>query len=163
MVANLQITVDSEKIKRALERARDLRPAWLAIQQKFIRIEQDLFNSQGATGKSGKWIAYSAEPRYRRIKQKILRKPVDNLVLRWLPKGRLERSLTDSSDINHLFIAEPTRVQIGTRVKYAERLAQGGKTPYGETAPPRRAVDLTDRQLREFQFIVEKYIETGKL
>jgi hypothetical protein len=163
MVVQLKLVVDADKIKKAAERAADLRPVWSAIQKRFLQIEAQLFDSQGASGKNGRWIAYSAEPRYRRIKQKILRRPVDNLVLRWIPKGRLERSLTDASDPNHLFIAEPTRLTIGTRVKYAERLAQGGKTPFGETAPPRRAIDLTDKQIQGFNRQVLLYVELGKL
>jgi phage gpG-like protein len=41
---------------------------WKAVQSEFYKIEKDIFGSEGASGKTGKWKALS--PAYAKVKQK---------------------------------------------------------------------------------------------
>lgn len=140
-------------------RVGDLRPAWNACHQYLLGAEEALFQSQGATGSKGRWAGYQGEPRYQRIKAWLV-PAAPAMVLVWGSKStsRLWPSLTDPGHPDHHWAADEQSMTFGTRVPWAGRLAQGGPTPYRETAPPRLAIDLSNTDRRALVRLIQRHI-----
>lgn len=154
------------QIERTLFKLRrnigDLRPVWDQVHDYFLQVEEELFESGGASGAQGRWPGYESEPRYAAMKARVVG-PSYGRVLLWgsMATSRLGPSLTQDGHPNHVYQADAKRMETGTNLAYADRLAQGGPTAYGETAPPRFAVDLHPRQVREIVRIVQRGIMRG--
>jgi len=110
-----------------------------------------VFREKGdPTGTS--WAGYENEPQYAAFKASVLdmADPEDRL-MRWREidgmEERLYPSLTDKGSPLHIWRVEGLKAIFGTRVQYAERLAQeGGVNPFGEPYPPRPILQMSARQ-----------------
>lgn len=128
------------------ERIVDMRPAWEALQARFLRVERRQFESQGRY--SGGWAPLS--PRYAAWKARhypgktILRRTDD-----------LFRSLTEGPEVA---VLEPGYMVLGTAVEYAEYHQQGAGR-----LPRRRPVELSDYERREWVKVVQSFIRTGSV
>ena len=136
----------------------DLRPAWGEVAQYMRGASARLFASEGATGRHGRWADYSKEPRYERIKAKYAGNARPILLWGSMATSRLAPSLIQKGHPFAVDRATASGLVWGTAVPYADRLAAGGPTPFGETAPGRLAIDLGDRDVREIVRIVQRHL-----
>lgn len=140
------------------QKVEDLSGAWPAVHQALLEHTRKLFASEGATGRHGKWDRYTGEPKYKAFRDRIL--GPNEPILHFGSYSRLAPSLTSPSHPDHVFIGRPTRMEFGTRVPYADRLAQGGVGPFGERYPPRRAIDLTEDDAQSVVRAVLRHIRS---
>ncbi len=152
-----------EQINRTIlgfkSRMLDLTPVWDDIHLVFLRWEEELFQTQGASGGHGRWAGYDSEPRYAGMKRALVGNDWDRvLIWRNRAESRLWPSLTMEGHPDHLFFSSPQKVEIGTRMPYADRLAQGGRGPKGEPFPGRMAVDLNEQNRKDVTKILQRYL-----
>lgn len=107
-------------------RASNAAPAYAAMHEYVLEVEQELFESEGASGAHGAWND-----------RKETRKPDDGHPL-LQASGRLMESLTDKGHPEHQFVMTHTGFVMGTSVPYAEAHQTGT-----EFMEPRRVIDLT--------------------
>jgi hypothetical protein len=110
-----------------------------------------VFQQQGdPTGTS--WAGYENEPKYGQYKSAVLdmADPEDRL-MRWREIDGMEEllqpSLVKENHRLNIWEIDGLSAVFGTRVGYAERLAQeGGVNPFGESYPPRPILQMSSRQ-----------------
>lgn len=127
-------------------RMRNAIPAWEAISRELLAIEREQFDSEGARG-SGGWAP---------LAQSTLDAKTGGSILR--DTDALFNSLTEPTDPDHQFIAQPTWMVWGTTIPYA-RWHQSGTV----NMPQRRFLELraSDRVILVKQ--LQSYLITGKL
>lgn len=160
MPVSLRLTFWGDaQVDRTLERfeARtvDARPVWNVLADRFVRVEQRQFATEGAAGMGstgsglgyGRWAPLS--PVYAEWKaahypgQTILRR-TDALYL----------SLTEGPAIR---IVEPHRLVVGSDVDY------GGHHQRGDgNLPQRRPVEFTENERRNWVRALQRFIVTGE-
>jgi phage gpG-like protein len=120
----------------------DFRNVWPAITDIFYAAEEKLFDSQGATGASGKWAPLSRA--YKKFKdvaypgQPILRRD-----------DTLYESLTSPDGLDSIYRAEPLMLTIGTKAPHARAHQHGLKVP------KRSPISLTQGDKRKMQKAVQ--------
>lgn len=141
---NLTITVEGideqikglEYVERGLVDFRQL-GAWRAVAKVFYRIVARLFDSEGSTGKEGKWAPLS--PKYAAIKRA---RYGDQGIL--TASGSMRRSLTDSNAENAVYDESPLELVLGTRDPKARYHQTGTRK-----MPKREIIGFTDQQEKE--------------
>lgn len=117
---------------------RNLQDAWDAVIEAFFKLESNLFESEGATGASGKWTPLDPLYYKRKLNQGLAGKILQRT-------GTLKGSLT-ARGTNNSFAKSPQRLDISIDVMYG-RYAQYGFTKRdGGSVPPRPPIDLTEDQ-----------------
>lgn len=121
--------------------------AWKGVASEFRKVERELFASEGASGRSGKWKAL--KPKYAAQKRK-----------RWGDKGILQasgamfRSLTSEGG-DHVFRESAQEMVIGTRDAKAGYHYRGNRN-----LPQRKPIDPTPEQERQMlQPVRDKLIQ----
>lgn len=141
----------SRALSLLIDKAHDLRGAWVDIQADFIQGQKAQFSSQGRAG-SGGWAALS--PRYAAWKSR--RYPGRKILER---TGKLKKSLTDKNAEGHVFVSSRTAMSIGTAVRsrsgfpYPVAHQKGGRH-----LPKRPPIELTARQKKTWPKIIQKFI-----
>lgn len=121
-------------------RARDLRPAWRAIEHASARHQDRLFATRGASGGSGAW--------------KPKKRPGGRLMQR---TGRLRKSAARKGG-ERVFLHSKQEVYLwSSRVPYAvyHQDGRGG-------LPARRIIDPSTRDIEEYAEIIEQWILEGR-
>lgn len=136
---NVEIKVEGQRelvrgFNQVAEISRDFRPVWQEIKPLIFQIERELFNSEGASGKSGKWRSLTTE--YSEIKQK-------KFGSKSILKGSeaLFKSLTsDTSDT--IFETSEDELVFGSSLpQFRGHLKGNSKT----NLPIRKPIDISDR------------------
>lgn len=128
------------------DRVHDWRPAWSALRDRFLVLEQRQFATQGTY--SGGWSPLS--PKYAAWKH--ARFPGRTILRR---TDELYRSLTDGPQID---IREPMFMRLGTAVAHGA-FHQSGT----ENMPRRRPVELPASERQNWVKVLQSYATTGKV
>lgn len=120
----------------------DFRNVWPAITDIFYATEESLFQSEGATGASGKWAPLSQV--YKRMKEILY--PGQPILRR---ENTLYESLTSPDGLDSIYRAERLSLTIGTKAPYA-RAHQ-----HGLRVPKRPVISLTESDKRKMQKAVQ--------
>lgn len=120
------------------ERARDMRPAWEQIKQRFVAYEQDWFTSEG----EGTWPALS--PSYAHWKARHF--PGRPILVR---TGDLRDSVTKPD----IAVMEPGYAIFGTADPKAVYHQKGDGR-----LPRRRVIDIGEEERREWVRVVQRYL-----
>lgn len=138
-----------EQVSRTLERwsdnAEDLTPAWDELRDRFVRLEERQFSSQGRYG-SGGWSPLS--PGYASWKARHY--PGRPILER---EGDLRRSLTEPA----VYLATPRSMVVGSDVEH------GLYHQRGDGVPRRRPVELPESERREWVQVLQRFIVTGRV
>jgi len=111
----------------------DFRSVWPAVAKTFYEIEREQFNTEGATGASGKWSALS--PAYKKWKEAHFPgQPILQAI------HALVSSMTSPDANDSVFRADPMMLTIGTK--------REGATHHQRTRP---IISLRDDQKRKLQ------------
>jgi len=125
------------RISRLRTRIEDMRPYWPLIAEKFYKIEQRAFSSEGAVSRHGMWARLNA--RYKAWKD--LHYPGRRVLTL---RGSLRDTLTRAGHPQAIYEATPRSLTLGSRVPYAIYHQTGtGKMP------ARRPIDLSAREYAE--------------
>jgi phage gpG-like protein len=140
----------SRKILRMSERASDARPAFHRIANLWMEYEQELFDSEGASGR-GKWRPIKAET--------VAAKERSDLDPRILHATlALRESLTERGGDQKLIVG-PAFLVFGSHLPYAD-VHQNPKQP---GFPRRRVIDFTERQKRQTIRILQRFLVRGEV
>lgn len=131
------------------------------VHKYLLKVEKELFKTQGASGASGKWADYSSEPKYAKFKKAKTGRLTP--ILTWRRKSLLKNSLTIKKDPNHVFKNGKYEMIFGTSVKYAKDIANGGTNNFGEQMPARPIISLTEDNRETVRSIIQAYIELNSL
>ncbi len=135
-------------LQRAFSRfgagVKDMRPAFIGIGDDFQRVEEDLFQSEGASG--GKRWAPLSQPYAQR---KAAAFPGKTILRR---SDRLWRSLTGTTSDTVREIKKD-RAAYGTKVPYG-RIHHGGRG----NNPRRLVIQLSEKDRRSFTKIAQRYL-----
>lgn len=129
-------------LDRFTEAVGDMRPAWGAIRDRFVRLEQRQFASEGQTA-SGGWSPLS--PRY--AAWKAAHFPGKTILRR---TDELFNSLTEGPAV---FVSEGQFMVIGTDVAYAAFHQRGGPN-----LPRRRPLELPESERDAWAQIMQNHI-----
>ena len=143
-----ELTVAGEKaLDRAFNRVdqyiSDFRNMWPAVTADFYSIEEELFNTEGGSGASGKWAPLS--PAYKKYKAK---KFPNQPILR--ATNNLFESLTGPDAPGSIYRADKFELTIGSKEPYAVAHQKGLRVPR------RPAISLTERDKRRMQKTLQK-------
>lgn len=148
----MKLTIDVEgdvQIERQLirfgKRAIDAKPAFAAIAEALLKIEERQFNSQGGTG-SGGWAPLSIATLKGKKDQRILHDTLD-----------LRNSLTRRSDSNLKLIITDSFMVFGSKLEYAKYHQLGTSK-----MPQRRPVELTGTERTALTKILQRFIISGE-
>lgn len=124
---------------RTVEKGLDFRElgTWDAVAAKWYEIERGLFESEGASGKSGKWKALSSGCETQKQK-KYGSVPI------LFASGEMARSLTKKGAKDSVLEKTANTLTIGTTNKKAGYHQRGNSR-----LPQRKVIDFTSEQLQE--------------
>lgn len=135
-VAGLRPSIDRQRA--IIARIQDLSPIMDVLTKELYAIEEDLFNSEGDSGRHGQWDEITAETRRRRKVKK------DGPILD--DTGALRASLTRPNALGSRRIISRNGLQIGSALKYADKQKQ------------RRPIDFTLSQVNYMNLQVQRYV-----
>lgn len=135
----------SRTLLRWADHVEDLRPAWDAIVDDFLEIEERQFDSEGRHG-SGGWDPLSPDYAAWKLAQ-VGPKPILEFT------GDLRRSLTDGPEVR---ILEHSWAVFGSADPKGAYHQQGT-----DRMPRRPPVDLTEAERRRWVKMVQRYIVEG--
>lgn len=131
----------------------DLRPIWPDVRDEFWQIEKEQFDSEGASGRSGKWQKLSA----RYAAQKIARYGSGLKIMQ--ATGDLRASLTGQTG-DTVYRTSKDEIMIGTVLPYARDHHIGAGR-----LPVRKIIDLSERQrerlMKTIQIGLVKLVRRG--
>lgn len=148
MGARISLSVAGEaEFDRTFERLdaafTDLRPIWPDVRDKFWELEKEQFDSEGASGRNGRWQRLSK----RYAVQKIQRYGAGLKILQ--ATGDLRASLTGQTS-DTIYRTSKDEIAIGTN------LARGLYHHTGAgRLPVRKVIDLSDRQRDELMKTIQ--------
>jgi len=124
----------------------DFTPSWKAVQKEFFEIEKAQFQSEGASGKSGKWKALS--PAYAAVKQRRY----GSLPILQREDGLYESLSRQTGDS----VYEPKKGELvlGTLDKKATKHQRGGRK-----LPKREPISITSQQAEKLVEPIKKGLE----
>lgn len=121
----------------------DFRNIWPGVAQEFYATEERQFQSEGASGASGRWAPLSQA--YARFKSKVF--PGQPILQQ---TSSLYESLTSPDALDSIFRPLPQELQIGTKVPYFRAHQRGsGRIP---ARPP---ISLTEPDKRRLQKAIQ--------
>lgn len=137
-----------QSLDRYQGKMRNMRPAFERMFQSFLRFERRLFDTEGTTGASGRWVALKPAT----IKRKAA-KGQDPRILH--ATQRLRRSLTNKSHSDNIQEMKAYSFRFGTSVPYAD-YHQNPKTT--SRLPKREVVSMTASQNAAFTRAIRDHI-----
>jgi hypothetical protein len=151
--------VVSRTMGLAIEVLGDLTDVWREVLHPYLlRHMEQQFSTGGRHGGDSWPQGYTNEPKYRAFKLSM----VGHLdALRWQKGGPYEKvfpSLTDRFDVNHRFVARPSKATFGTLVPHTRDLAAGGVGPFGETYQPYSIFAFKHSQVQEVVRAIQRDI-----
>ena len=135
-VAGLRPSIDRQKA--IIARINDLTPVMDVLTKELYAIEEDLFNSEGSSGRHGKWDDITEETRRKRRDKK------DGPILD--DTGALRASLTHPNALGSRRVISRNGLQIGSALPYADKQKQ------------RRPIDFTLSQVNYMNLQVQRYV-----
>ncbi len=110
---------------------------WKAVASEFRKIEKQAFNSEGGSGRSGKWKELSSPYKARKAKK------WGNVGI-LTASGQLYRSLTQEGSTGAVYEESAQEMTIGTSIKYAGYHQKGTSR-----MPKREPISFTDAQEKQ--------------
>lgn len=156
----------ADELDGVAQRLKDWTPIEDSIHDMLIFRAKELFDSAGAS-EGVPWPGYeSGEPRYRKLKDALVKKGIidDASLLRFKgSKERLYPSFTRRSHPEHIFALKGQNILFGSRVPYAWVHDQGGgRNMFGEPIPIRRLTAMSDRNVERLMQLIYIYVVKGQ-
>lgn len=141
----------SREILTLGRRAEDPLPALNAVHEHFLKLEEEQFDTEGAAGADGSWAPLAPST--------VARKAAAGLDPRILHATlELRKSLSESSDGNHVYRPTPDGAFMGSAVPYG--VFHQSREPR-HRLPRRPPVSLSEEDKVEWIKIVQRWLVSG--
>lgn len=155
VIETLGDTIIEREFMEHRSRAINPMPVFEVLAERFLKIEEMQFESQGMSG-SGGWrplsAAYQAEKMAKGFDPRILHRTL-----------ALRRSLTEADAPGHIRRITPEFMEVGTSITNDKGLSYPAMHQQGRGVPVRKPVDLTLLERRRWVKTVQRYIVMGEL